>query len=143
MLPAFDGVLLLLPSCYAELCTARGTCLPGGSHTAYTLNYQRLPYAMLVKSGGVLVFSNIQLFNLAPGATFTYNSSTPYRSTGQGTTTWPSIGLAPNATVSWLAEVWHTACMGLRMQALGDRSSPLQTAECTQLLLWSCWERVH
>lgn len=54
---------------------------------------------MLVKSGGVLVFSNTQLFNLAPGAAYTYSSSAPYRSTGQGTTTWPSIAVAPNATV--------------------------------------------
>jgi hypothetical protein len=75
----------------------------------YTLNFNRLPYAMLVQSGGVLVFSNTQLFNLAPGASFTYSSSTPYRSTGQGVTTWPSIALAPKATVCLCEAQW--ACM--------------------------------
>lgn len=65
----------------------------------HTLNLNRLPYAMRVESGATLVFTNIQLFNLAPSSAYTYSSTSPWRSTGQGTTTWPSIGLAVNATV--------------------------------------------
>lgn len=65
----------------------------------HTLNFNRIPYAMGVVSGATLVFTNIQLFNLAPESAYTYSSDRSWRSTGQGTTTWPSIGLAPNATV--------------------------------------------
>jgi hypothetical protein len=87
----------LLP--VAEPCTAGGTCLPGGGNILHTINFNRLPYAMSVERGGVLVFGYVQLFNLAPAAAYSYSTSTPWRSTGQGTTSWPSIGLAPNATV--------------------------------------------
>jgi hypothetical protein len=87
----------LLP--VAEPCTVGGTCLPGGGNVLHTINFNRFPYAISVERGGLLVFGYVQLFNLAPAAAYTYSASTPWRSTGQGTTSWPSIGLAPNATV--------------------------------------------
>lgn len=69
----------------------------------HTLNFGRIPYAIRVDSGATLVFTNVQLFNLAPATAYTYSNTTPWRSTGRGTrwldTTWPSIGLAVNATV--------------------------------------------
>jgi hypothetical protein len=64
-----------------------------------TINFNVIPYAMRVESGVTLVFSNVQLFNLAPASAYSYSNNTPWRSTGQGTTTWPSVGMAPNATV--------------------------------------------
>jgi hypothetical protein len=64
-----------------------------------TINFNKIPYAVRVEGGATLVFTNVQLFNLAPASAYSYSSSTPWRSTGQGTTSWPSIGLAPNATV--------------------------------------------
>jgi hypothetical protein len=65
----------------------------------HPINFERIPYAMRVESGATLVFSNVQLLNLAPSSAYSYSSSNPWRSTGQGAITWPSIGLAVNATV--------------------------------------------
>lgn len=85
--------------CPAEPCTPGGACLPGSSNVLHTLDMGRLAYAFYVQPNAVLRMSNVQLFDLAPGAAFRDSSATPWRSTGQGVTTWPSIGLAPNATV--------------------------------------------
>jgi hypothetical protein len=82
----------------AEACS-NGTCLPG-ENSLQTLDFNKMANAMYVKSGAVLLLRNIQVFNLAPQQAYSYSSRQPYRSTGQGTTTWPSIALAPNATVS-------------------------------------------
>jgi hypothetical protein len=64
-----------------------------------TINFNAIPYAVRVEGGATLVFTNVQLFNLAPAPAYSYSSSTLWRSTGRGTTSWPSVGLAPNATV--------------------------------------------
>lgn len=94
-------VLSVLCCCHlvADPCTAKGVCLPGDSSTVHTIDFSDFPYAMLVESGAILVFDSVQLFALAPTAAYRYSAATPWLSTGAGTTTWPSIGLAPNSTV--------------------------------------------
>lgn len=92
-------MLLLLPP-DADPCTAKGVCLPGDSSTLHTIDLSSFSYAMFVESNAILLFDSVQLFALAPAAAYSYSAATPWRSTGAGTTTWPSIGMAPNATVS-------------------------------------------
>jgi hypothetical protein len=69
-----------------------------------SINFNRIPYAMRVESGATLAISHVHLFNLAPTSAYSYSSSTPWNNTGQGTTTWPSIALAVNATVRLLPQ---------------------------------------
>jgi hypothetical protein len=62
-------------------------------------NMAQLPGIMRVDSNAIFIMSNVQLYNGAPQAAYTYSAATPFRSTGLGVATWPSLVLAPNATV--------------------------------------------
>lgn len=79
-----------------------------------TLDFSKVPNAFLVQPGGRLTFSGLQLINLAAIWDYLYSTSQPYRSIARGRATWPSIGLAPNATVSSLGRPtcsrWWSMC---------------------------------
>lgn len=99
----------------------------------HTIDFNKISYAMRVDGGATLVFSNVQLFDLAPSSAYSYSSSTPWRSTGQGTTTWPSIGLAVNATVRLKRQ--HAASQPGGLLCVQEAPLPVFTA--------MCWCRQH
>jgi hypothetical protein len=54
-----------------------------------------------VGPGALLVFSNLSLRGFAPPTAYQYTPGAPHRLLGSGLGIWPTVGLAPNATVSW------------------------------------------
>ncbi|WIA11808.1 hypothetical protein OEZ85_011900 [Tetradesmus obliquus] len=63
------------------------------------LDVSRIASMMLVGPGGLLTLQNIILSDIASADQYVYSDAQPYRSQGAGTGTWPTIALAPNATL--------------------------------------------
>ncbi|WIA31940.1 hypothetical protein OEZ86_002799 [Tetradesmus obliquus] len=63
------------------------------------LSVSRIASMMLVGPGGLLTLQNIILSDIASADQYVYSDAQPYRSQGAGTGTWPTIALAPNATL--------------------------------------------
>eukprot|EP00883_Tetradesmus_obliquus_P005433 jgi/Sobl393_1/1585/SZX64196.1 len=63
------------------------------------LNVSKIASMMLVGPGGLLTLQNIILSDIASADQYVYSDAQPYRSQGAGTGTWPTISLAPNATL--------------------------------------------
>jgi hypothetical protein len=66
------------------------------------LDFSGLPNVMLVQPGGALTFRNVGLSNIANADAFQPAPSQPYRNAGTGYGYFPSVVLAPNATVGAL-----------------------------------------
>lgn len=65
-----------------------------------TLDFQQLPNAILVDTGGLLTFKDILIADIAPGPAYSYTAAQPWRNAGVGFPMWPTVALAPDATVS-------------------------------------------
>jgi hypothetical protein len=57
--------------------------------------------AMMVDTGGYLLFNNVMFSDIANATAYTYRASQPYVNKGVGYGLWPTIALAPQALVSW------------------------------------------
>ncbi|KAF6265891.1 hypothetical protein COO60DRAFT_768188 [Scenedesmus sp. NREL 46B-D3] len=84
-----------------DVCSVVNCNMPGAFESAQRaeLNISGMPNMMLIGPGGLLVFQNIILSDIAQSDAYVYSPAQPYRSQGPGTGTWPSIALAPNATL--------------------------------------------
>lgn len=69
-------------------------------NTSQSIQIKRTPNVMLVKPGERLVVTDVQLSELADTYSYSYNAAQPYINEAVGYVLWPSIALAPNATVS-------------------------------------------
>lgn len=64
------------------------------------LSFESVPNAILVETGGMLLFNNIRLAGIAKEADYTYSSAQPYLNKGWANGLWPTVALAPGALVS-------------------------------------------
>jgi hypothetical protein len=67
-----------------------------------SLNVNSIASMFQVGPGTTLAFSNIRLRGFALPAAYQYTPGAPYRLLGSSFGLWPTVGLAPNATVSGL-----------------------------------------
>lgn len=70
-------------------------------------DFQRAPSNQFVQPGQTLSFKGAVLSELADVFAYTYQPSQPYINQAVGYVLWPSIALAPNATVSMLANTYR------------------------------------
>lgn len=91
-------------TCVLDCSTASATTSVSGNITREDarpeLNFSSMPNAVLVGSGGFLLFNNVRIADFASTADYEYTSSQPYINRGVGYGLWPTIALAPGALVS-------------------------------------------
>lgn len=63
------------------------------------IDFSGMANAMLVDSGGYLLFNNVMFSDIANASGYTYTLSQPYINRGVGYGLWPTIALAPKALV--------------------------------------------
>lgn len=68
--------------------------------TRPNIDFSGMASAMMVDTGGYLLFNNVMFSDLGNAAAYTYSDSQPYINRGVGYGLWPTIALAPQALVS-------------------------------------------